>query len=61
MIFSKYESKMREELGPLCGNYQVVGKEVVNDAILKIFVDRTEEGKTKEFSTSFRFDYFNIS
>ena len=38
-IYSRYEAKMREELGDLCGNFQVVGKEVVNDAILKIFVD----------------------
>ena len=38
-VYSKYGSKMREELGHLCGNFQVVGKEAVNDAILKIFVD----------------------
>ena len=43
LIFSKYESKMRKELGYLCGNFQVVGKEVVNDAILKIFVDFKKE------------------
>ena len=60
LIFSNYESKMREELGHLCGNYQVVGKEVVNDAILKIFVDRKEDGETNEFSVSFRFDSLSL-
>ena len=45
-VYSKYETKMRKELGHLCGNFQDVCKEVVNDAILKIFVDYKKEKET---------------
>ena len=38
-IFSNYESKMKEELGDLCADFQVVGKEIVNEAIVQIFID----------------------
>ena len=37
-LIANYEQKMKEELIGLCDNFQVVGKEVVNDVILKIFV-----------------------
>ena len=37
--FPEYESMMKEKLGHLCGKFQVVGKEIVNDAVLQIFVD----------------------
>ena len=37
--YPNYESKMKKELGHLCHKFQVVGKEVVNDAILQIFVN----------------------
>ncbi|KAI6656617.1 hypothetical protein LOD99_1412 [Oopsacas minuta] len=34
-----FEATMKEKLGDLCGEFQTVGKEVVNDAILKFFID----------------------
>ena len=34
-----FEAAMKDNLGKLCGEFQIVGKEVVNDAILEIFLD----------------------
>ena len=34
-----FEAAMMENLGVLCGEFQTVGKEMVNDAILEIFID----------------------
>ena len=34
-----FEEVMKSKLGELCGEFQTVGKEVVNDAILQIFID----------------------
>ena len=34
-----FEAAMKYNLRELCGEFQKVGKEVVNDAILEIFVD----------------------
>ena len=34
-----FEAAMKENLEELCGDFQTVGKEVVNDAILEIFID----------------------
>ena len=35
----EFEEAMKSKLGELCGDFQTVGKEVVNDAILQIFID----------------------
>ena len=35
----EFEEAMKSNLGELCGDFQVVGKEIVNDAILQIFID----------------------
>ena len=35
----KFEETMKCKLGKLCGEFQTVGKEIVNDAILQIFID----------------------
>ena len=37
--FPGFEKAMKNNLGDLCGDFQSVGKEVVNDAILQIFID----------------------
>ena len=37
--FAQFEAAMKENLGDLCGDFQQVGKETVNDAILSIFID----------------------
>ena len=37
--FFYFEAAMKSNLGALCGDFQVVGKETVNDAILSIFID----------------------
>ena len=37
--FDEFEAAMKENLGDLCGDFQQVGKETVNDAILSIFID----------------------
>ena len=37
--FPKFEATMKDKLGYLCGEFQIVGKEVVNEAILQIFID----------------------
>ena len=37
--FAEFEAAMKENLGDLCGDFQQVGKETVNDAILSIFID----------------------
>ena len=37
--FPEFEAAMKENLGELCGEFQSVGKEVVNEAILQIFID----------------------
>ena len=37
--FPKFEAAMKDNLGDLCGEFQSVGKEVVNEAILRIFID----------------------
>ena len=38
-----FEAAMKENLEGLCGEFQTVGKEVVNDAILEIFIDRKDK------------------
>ena len=38
--FPEFETTMHEKLGDLCGSFQSVGKEVVNDAILQIFINQ---------------------
>ena len=35
----EFEETMKSNLGELCGEFQAVSKEVVNDAILQIFID----------------------
>ena len=35
----EFEKTMKSKLGELCGDFQKVGKETVNDAILQIFID----------------------
>ena len=57
LVYNKYELKMKQELGNLCGTFQDVGKEVVNDAILKVFVDFNKEDK--EFSISVSLNHRN--
>ena len=37
--FTNFEAAMKSNLGGLCGDFQLVGKETVNDAILSIFID----------------------
>ena len=37
--FPEFEATMKTNLGNLCGEFQSVGKEVVNEAVLQIFVD----------------------
>ena len=37
--FPEFEATMKAHLGNLCGEFQSVGKEVVNEAILQIFID----------------------
>ena len=37
--FPEFEATMKDNLGDLCGEFQSVGKEVVNEAILQIFID----------------------
>ena len=37
--FPEFEAAMKHNLGDLCGKFQFVGKEVVNEAILQIFID----------------------
>ena len=34
----KFETTMKAKLGELCGEFQTVGNEVVNDAVLQIFI-----------------------
>ena len=35
----QFENSMKSNLGELCGEFQTVGKEIVNDAIIQIFID----------------------
>ncbi|KAI6647914.1 Von willebrand factor type A domain protein [Oopsacas minuta] len=35
----QYEATMKDNLKGLCGDFQTVGKEVVNEAIVQIFID----------------------
>ena len=37
--FKQFETAMETKLGGLCGDFQLVGKETVNEAILSIFID----------------------
>ncbi|KAI6650610.1 P-loop containing nucleoside triphosphate hydrolase [Oopsacas minuta] len=37
--FPEFEETMKGNLGKLCGQFQKVGKEMVNEAIVKIFID----------------------
>ena len=37
--FPEFEATMKAHLGKLCGEFQKVGKELVNDAVVKIFID----------------------
>eukprot|EP00800_Vazella_pourtalesii_P014893 TRINITY_DN389_c0_g1_i1.p1 TRINITY_DN389_c0_g1~~TRINITY_DN389_c0_g1_i1.p1 ORF type:complete len:434 (-),score=65.49 TRINITY_DN389_c0_g1_i1:120-1391(-) len=38
-LIQNFEDSMEKKLGELCGVFQTVGKEQVNDAILQIFID----------------------
>lgn len=38
-LIQNFEDSMKKKLGELCGVFQTVGKEQVNDAILQIFID----------------------
>ena len=39
----KFESVMKEKLGVLCRDFQNVGDEMVNEAILQIFIQNTAD------------------
>ena len=36
--FTGFEEAMKTNLGPLCGDFQLTGKESVNEAVLEIFI-----------------------
>ena len=38
-LIENFEDSMKKHLGELCGKFQMVGSEQVNDAILQIFID----------------------